>query len=198
MTSMKLVTKLLAGTLVIGGLGVSMYTTMAGNELVAAKTNELVQTIDTETTTSTKVISVEKAKEIALDASKGGQVTRVHLEEEYGQKEYEIEIINQDIEYDVDLDAVTGKILKMDQDSQDNDYDYNDDNYELQNVSPKISLEEAKKIALTKVKGTVVEVSVDDDYQLVYEVEINTNDYREAEVEVDAMTGDILTVEMDD
>lgn len=195
---MKLVTKLLAGTLVIGGLGVSMYTTMAGNELVAAKTNELVQTIDTETTTSTKVISVEKAKEIALDASKGGQVTRVHLEEEYGQKEYEIEIINQDIEYDVDLDAVTGKILKMDQDSQDNDYDYNDDNYELQNVSPKISLEEAKKIALTKVKGTVVEVSVDDDYQLVYEVEINTNDYREAEVEVDAMTGDILTVEMDD
>lgn len=195
---MKLVTKLLAGTLVIGGLGVSMYTTMAGNELVAAKTNELVQTIDTETTTSTKVISVEKAKEIALDASKGGQVTRVHLEEEYGQKEYEIEIINQDIEYDVDLDAVTGKVLKMDQDSQDNDDDYNDDNYELQNVSPKISLEEAKKIALTKVKGTVVEVSVDDDYQLVYEVEINTNDYREVEVEVDAMTGDILTVEMDD
>lgn len=198
MASMKLVTKLLAGTLVIGGLGVSMYTTMAGNELVAAKTNELVQTIDTETTTSTKVISVEKAKEIALDASKGGQVTRVHLEEEYGQKEYEIEIINQDIEYDVDLDAVTGKVLKMDQDSQDNDDDYNDDNYELQNVSPKISLEEAKKIALTKVKGTVVEVSVDDDYQLVYEVEINTNDYREVEVEVDAMTGDILTVEMDD
>lgn len=192
---MKLMTKFLTGVLVVGGLSVGVYT-MNDHNFVAAKTNELVQTVSTQTTTSTKTISVEKAKEIALEAAKGGQVRSVHLGEEYGQKEYGIEITNQGIEYEIDLDATTGKVLRMDQDLQDTDADEGND--ELQNVSPKISLEEAKKLALTKVKGTVVEVNVDHDYQLVYEVEINTNDYREAEVKVDALTGDILTVEMDD
>lgn len=199
---MKLVATLLTGALVVGGFGVGAYV-KAANQPSEQKMN-----------TTAKIISVEKAKEIALNVSHGGKITKIDLDQDDGRKEYEVEIINQDTEYDVDIDALTGKVVNVDRDVRDkddlddddfDDDDFDDDNfddddkYELNNVSPTISLEAATKIALTKVKGTISESDLDtDNNRLVYDFEIITDNAHEAEVKVDATNGKVLKVEIDD
>ena len=100
---MKLATTILTGVLVVGGLGVGAYA-MADNQSTIQKMN-----------IGSSTISMDKAKEIALVISKGGQVTEIQLDRDNGTKEYEVEIVNQDTEYDVDIDASTGNVLKTEQ-----------------------------------------------------------------------------------
>lgn len=62
----------------------------------------------------------------------------------------------------------------------------------------RISLEEAKEIALKEVPGRIEEIELDeDDGLLIYEVEIETKN-GEAEVEVNAHTGEIVMISLDD
>ena len=76
---------------------------------------------------------------------------------------------------------MNGEILKIEQDDRDDD---DDDNNNLQNVSPKISLEKAKKIALAEVNGTITEAELDDDdNRLLYEIKIQTSNYHESRSE---------------
>lgn len=179
---MKLVTTLLTGALFVGALGTGAYA-MTDKQPTAAQTNA-----------PSPSISESQAKEMALNATKG-EVTKFQLDD--GRKEYEMEIVNQDTEYDVKVDASTGKVLEMKLDDHGDNRD--DDDKELQTVSPKISLEEAKKIALDKEKGTVTEAKLDNDYnRLVYEIGINTADHGKVEVKVDASNGKVLKVEIDD
>jgi uncharacterized membrane protein YkoI len=88
---------LLTGALIAGGLGANA---MIDNQPATKQTNAPSQTINE-----------LKAKEIALDISKGGLVTKTHLVENNGMKKYEISIVNQDTEFDVEIDAFTGKLL---------------------------------------------------------------------------------------
>lgn len=64
-----------------------------------------------------------------------------------------------------------------------------------------ISREQAIQIALSEFSGVVedVELDDDDDYggRLVYEIEIERGD-EEAEIIIDAMTGEVLLIEIDD
>ena len=94
---MKLITMLLTGALIAGGLGANA---MFDNQLATEQTNAPSQTINE-----------LKAKEIALDISKGGLVTKTHLIEDNGMEKYEVSIVNQDTEFNVDIDAFTGEIL---------------------------------------------------------------------------------------
>lgn len=58
-------------------------------------------------------LSIEDAKEIALEKAGGGDV--VKLEKEYkkhGRVIYEIEVINGDMEHEIELDADTGAVLE--------------------------------------------------------------------------------------
>ena len=186
---MKLVTVLLTSALVVGGLGAGVYSMAEGQSSPTIKTNTAIQADIAEQTVST-----EKAKEMALDVTEGTQVTKVHLDDDDDDKrEYEMEVVKEDTKYEVDVDAATGQVLKIEQDDRD------DDDIELQNVSPKISLDEAKKKALAEVNGTITEAELDDDdNRLLYEIKIQTSNYREAEVKIDAATGKVLKVEMDD
>ena len=69
----------------------------------------------------------------------------------------------------------------------------------LQGVSPTISLENAKKTALGKIKGIITEAEFDhEDKQQVYEVEILTAVHHEVEVTVNAANGEVLNIEGDD
>ncbi|CAM3346490.1 hypothetical protein EDM52_14620 [Brevibacillus invocatus] len=87
---------------------------------------------------------------------------------------------------DVYVDAMTGEAWRE-----------NDPERMKQRV--KISLEEAKKIALNQVKGTIVKAKLDeDDGQYLYEVEMRTDQWREVEFEISATTGDVLDVDWDD
>lgn len=190
---MKIVTALLTSTLVIGGLGAGTYAMTIDKQPAVEQIHVPSESVTVKTASS--IISESEAKESALKAVKEGQVTKIYLEEELGEKKYEVEIVHQNTEYDVNVEALTGKVMKIDQDFRD---DYDDD-YTFQKTSPKLSIDEAKEKALAKVKGTVIEVSMDDDYnKFIYDIEIQTADYHEAEVSVDATTGEILTVEIDD
>ena len=61
-----------------------------------------------------------------------------------------------------------------------------------------IDINEAVNIALNEFKGTVTDVELDeDDGRLIYEIEMKSGE-EEAEIEIDAYTGAILVIEIDD
>ena len=102
---------------------------------------------------------------------------------------YEIEVKSEGIEYDLDIDAKTGEVLRTENDD--------DDRFEKSNVSNKnvITVEEAVAIAMKQAKGTVTEAELDDDDgRLHYDLEIEDGTY-EYEFEIDAITGEIIKFE---
>lgn len=179
---MKVITTVLASAVLVGGLGASAYAMMD-----QSKSNDKKQT---------KTIEEAKAKDIALQKTDGGDITNIQLAVDDGVKQYEVDITKGNKEYDVDIDSSSGKIIEFDEDQKD-DEDKKEEN--LQNASPAISLDQAIKTALKSAKGTVNETDLDqENNRLVYEIEIDTADKREATVSVDAKNGDVISVEIDD
>ena len=77
-----------------------------------------------------------------------------------------------------------------------------DDNEREEKVSPKerkqvkISIEQARKIALERVSGTIIEEELEkENGKLVYSIEIRQENQKVYDVEVDAQTGAIARVE---
>lgn len=64
-------------------------------------------------------ISAEKAKEIALGKSGGGMVTQCELDNENGVLVYEIEIVNGNYEYSMDVNASTGAVSDFEKELED-------------------------------------------------------------------------------
>lgn len=61
--------------------------------------------------------SFEKLNETALAQHPGGTIKDTELEEEYGRYVYQVEIRDaQGVEWDVDLDATNGQVLKNQRD----------------------------------------------------------------------------------
>ena len=70
-------------------------------------------------------------KDAIAIANKGinGKVVSIELDSDDGRYEYEIELLTKEGEYEITIDAATGKILEKDFDSKDdNDDDDDDDN----------------------------------------------------------------------
>ena len=64
------------------------------------------------------IMSFEKLNATALAKHPGATITETELEEEYGKYIYQIELRDQQgIEWDLELDAVTGQLLKDHQDT---------------------------------------------------------------------------------
>ncbi|WCM49950.1 PepSY domain-containing protein [Pseudomonas sp. WJP1] len=64
------------------------------------------------------IVSFEKLNATALAKHPGSTVTETELEEEYGKYIYQVELRDpQGTEWDLELDAVNGKILKDHQDT---------------------------------------------------------------------------------
>ncbi|MBX9971197.1 PepSY domain-containing protein [Priestia aryabhattai] len=179
---MKVITTVLASAVLVGGLGASAY----------AMTDQSKSNDKKQTTT----IEEAKAKDIALQKTDGGDITNIQLDVDDGVKQYEVDITKGNKEYDVDIDSSSGKIIEFDEEQKD-DEDEREEN--LQNASPAISLNQAIKTALKSAKGAVNETDLDQENdRLVYEIEIDTADKREATVSVDAKNGDVISVEIDD
>ena len=170
-------------------------------------------------------ISIEEAETIALKEV-NGIVDSVELKQKSDKVFYEVEVEKDDLEYDVYIDAITGKVTSVNQDDQyDDDFDddqydddKNDDKYDDNSdddllgddddsssvngnntqINNTISQAQAIKIAEEAINGKMTEIDKDqDDGLLQYEVELRT-DRGEAEVDVDASTGKVLKVEFDD
>ena len=157
--------------------------------------------LDKLTSETTSRISIEEAQSIALEKTGGGTIVKFKLDDD----EYEVEIINGTTEYELEINAYTGKIIKFEKDY---DGDYKDSPSiettaatESKTTAPKattasksISADQAKKIALDKTGGgTIVDFELDDGK---YEIEIE-NGNKEYEIEISASTGKIIKFEMD-
>lgn len=90
------------------------------------KTENPVKTDGTEKATdsanNTSVITEEQAIEIAQAKAKG-TVTDIELDEDDNRLIYEIEIRNGKMEYDFEIDAKTGDIIKYEEDLDDDRFD---------------------------------------------------------------------------
>ncbi len=67
-------------------------------------------------------IGVEEAKKIALSKVPGATVIKVEFDRDDGVPVYEVELVKDEYEYDIEIHAVTGKVLDFDQDFREDIY----------------------------------------------------------------------------
>lgn len=101
---MKMLTALFATTVLALSANVAMAKDLHPDEV-----NKLVQ--------SNQIMSLEKLKEAALAKHPGSTVADTEVEDVYGRYVYKAELRDaQNVEWDVDLDAKTGEVLKDEKD----------------------------------------------------------------------------------
>lgn len=142
-------------------------------------------------------IGVEKAKKLALEhagvKASDAVFFKAHLDWDDGRAEYEIEFYSGNVEYDYDIDALTGQVRSWDREAE---------GYSIpgqgNGKDDYIGLEKAKAMALKKAPGaSLVSIKLDyDDGRAVYEGELR-NGRTEYEFEIDAVSGSFIKWEMD-
>ena len=161
---------------------------------------------------TTNKITIEQAQEIALKHAglTKDQVSFIKIENDIdnGLEKYDIEFYCNGKEYDYEINAANGQIIKYDYDIEDNYITNNNINNtqinEQSNVNntAKISVDRAKEIALSHAGLTSSEVNfkrteLDFDNGIQkYEVEFYYN-YIEYSYDIDANTGVVLSYEQD-
>lgn len=176
----------MAGVLVIGGVAMATNATHASNINTANKNTHINANVENSVkATSVGLLTMEEAKEIAV-GSVGGDVMKIELGHKKSGDVYEVEVQSGNVEYELDIDANTGKVLRTEQD------DIDDDKNNITLDGNFISQEAAVKIAMKQAKGTVTEVELDEEHgRMVYEIEMKNGKY-EYDIEIDAITGEVL------
>lgn len=152
----------------------------------------------------TKKISADKAKKIALGdaklAEKDVTFVKVELEFEDNRLVYDVEFYSGNVEYDYDIDAVSGAIVSADKDIE---------NYVIpaqpstEAKATEISVEKAKQIALSHAGvGSARFTKAKIDYEngvKVYEIEFKVGNM-EYEYDINVLNGAIVSssAEIDD
>lgn len=160
-------------------------------------------------------ISKDEARKTALNLV-DGEIIKLEIDDlrdDDDSPEYEIEIIKDGVRYEIEIDAFSGRVKEFERDDDDKTRKVASENVNIEvakdrvdkdNKRPsknkgqskskgRISFDEAKKIALDLVNGTIIEFELDDDE---YEIEI-VKDGIEYEIEIDAYTGKVLKFERD-
>jgi len=167
----------LAGVLVIGGVAMAGN---AGHSFAA---------------TPKGLLTMDEAKAIA-GKSVGGTVTGIELDRELAGDIYEVEVKSKGFEYDLDIDAKTGKVLRTDKDDDDFDNDDSDDKV-IVSDGKFITEKAAVQIAMKQAKGTVTNIELDEENgRVIYEIDIKDGKY-EYDFDVDAISGKVLKFEKD-
>ncbi|MCZ1264934.1 PepSY domain-containing protein [Paenibacillus marchantiae] len=193
----------LSAAVLLGGSAALASGSVNGQSVQPTQTSNTQSVTQTQNNTGT-LLTVAQAKEAALKAT-DGKVDDVDLERRNGQTFYEVEIDKKGSnDVVVRLDAYTGKILAVvDDEDYDDDDDYNGTvagTSSNQAASKQVKLTEvqASNIALKQVTGgKVTEIELDhDNGRYIYEVELRTAN-SEADVDVDANTGKVLSFDQD-
>jgi len=165
--------------------------------------------------------SAELSKEEAFEKVQTqipGEVVEWEFEKEGSKKVYEIEIKGTDRHYDLEVDADTGEVLKIEEEvfsgkkaskeqagsnqavqTANNDNDSNRDTIKKNNEKKTdkdsiISVSEVEAIAHDFFDGKIEELELDeDDGKLYYEVEMYSSTH-EVELDIDAYTGELLSI----
>ena len=135
-------------------------------------------------------VSMEECLSAALERYPG-KVKELEFGLEDGVPHYEFEILTADgRETEVECSAMTGEIVEVEWENENMDLDAF---LETSKVSPA----QARKIALRRVPGKVTKMDLETNSMGVmsYEFEIRTRDGEDVNVEVDAMSGNVIEVE---
>ena len=135
-------------------------------------------------------VSMEECLSAALERYPG-KVKELEFGLEDGVPHYEFEILTADgRETEVECSAMTGEIVEVEWENENMDLDAF---LETSKVSPA----QARKIALRRVPGKVTKMDLETNSMGVmsYEFEIRTRDGKDVNVEVDAMSGNVIEVE---
>lgn len=182
----------MAGALLVGSISVTAFAQSnqysSGQHKGASSVYlEIDDDIENDWTKEVR-ITPEKALKIVQNFQ-SGIIKEWKLDEEDDLLVYKAEVKTHQQEIDVYVDAVTGKVWRDDKNKQN----------DQKNQKVKISVDQAKKIALAQVKGSIKEIKLDeDDDQYIYEVEMKTDKGQEVEMEISATTGAVLDIEWDD
>ena len=176
--------------LAVATLAVAMMT-MTGVNAIAAR-----RTTQTNAVQNTNVkITQSRAESIALSQVKGGQVREIKLKNRRGIPVYEVEVLKDNMEHEFRIDANTGNILSSKSEMEDPDELRSDTS--IRNANTKVTLDQAKRIALTNAGGGTVR-----DYKLerktngyVFEIDV-IKDNAKYEYKIDAETGNIISSNM--
>lgn len=144
--------------------------------------------------TASATVSTEEAKEIAyrhagisLDAI---YTSRVKIETENDRTIYNVEFWTNMVEYDYDIDAESGEILKSSE-----EHAYHRHHHYKKNARSDIGIEAAAEKALARVEGASKRhLNIRKDYdhgRLMYEGEIRYSGY-EYEFEIDSSSGEFV------
>lgn len=140
------------------------------------------------TNVSAKILSKQAAQKLVQDRYQG-TVIQIRL----ADRQYHIEFEKEQTHYNIDLDAVNGKVLSFTKIGTKSPPSTIDEN------SNKLTETEAKEIAKKHVNGVVDQIWLEtNEKQTFYLVEIETQDDREAIVQIHAITGNVMSVSWDD
>ena len=154
--------------------------------------NDEVSTIGSASTS--KYISIDNVKDIVFKHAKveNKNVTNLEIEYDYenGNMIYDVEFDCNNIEYDYEVDAVSGKILKIEIENNNNNNNSNN-KYLSKNKIEEIAI---KKANVSKYYDYDIEFEFKGGTP-IYEVEFET-DGAEYEIEIDAKNGNIIKYEV--
>ena len=133
-------------------------------------------------TTNQAKIDEQQAKEIALKEAGGGQVTQFSYDMDDYTPNYDITVLNGTTEYEYEISAVDGSILKRSL-----------ENHPTGTNTVTIDEAKVKEIVNNQVKGTIVSIKLDhDDARLVYDVTVVDETYK-YDFEISAVDGSIVS-----
>ena len=185
------------------GLSINELNLLANSEAATDRTDQSVETDairSTGTASQNCYIGVETAKQAALSHAGVTQDQLDYLEADYdyedGRMVYEVEFAVGGVEYEYDIDAATGDILKYERDGEES---WQQGQTSAGTSGTSINGQDARDIALahagvTQDQVRELEVELDDG---CYQVEFKAGRY-EYEYEISAADGSILTAERDD
>lgn len=170
------------------------------------------------TNAQTKKIGMEKARRIAMQKAEG-KIESAELERENGKTIYSFDIRNsKGTITEVQVEAFTGEIVSVQeedaqqeaaekqQDKQASDKRDDDEESDASQKAnqakyareAKITMAQAKEIALKRVPGTITDQELEKEKgKLLYSFDVKDANGKSFDVEIDAKTGAILKVEED-
>lgn len=158
-----------------------------GTVAVVANANKAPVTIPKE------ILSIDEVKALA-EKEVDGFVKSIELDDEKSGFVYEVEIQTQDVEYELDIDAKTGKVVNVKKEAH-TDNQTLEESQALIADGKLITEKEAVAIAIKQATGTLTKVELKDkDGRRYYKIEIQDDKF-EYEFKINAVNGDVLEYE---
>ncbi len=144
--------------------------------------------VDNSTTATEDILSLEEVVDIYMGEYPNAQIQKVDYDKDSGDWTYEITGVSENREYEVEINAVSGAIIKVDED------DVDDDAYLAFDTI--ITPEEAVEIAKTALAEEAAvfegwELDVDDN-RTKYDIEFEGSN---RDVKLDAETGEVIEID---